>query len=403
MHSLLRNRNSMLETDVIDFTQELVRTASPSLEEEGVAARVEAKMQEAGYDEVLRDDAGNVVGIMHGRDSGPVLLLNCHMDTADVGREPSAEDGRVVDGRLVGSGASDCKSGLAAQIFAGLLLKRSLLPLEGSLVVAATVAQENGGSAGVRALLGQTLRELQMTPTYAILGDPTDLGLYYGHDGWAELEVRVESANPFHVDDAVAAIVQDLNSSHRVMHKGPAALAVHNPRFADVSGHRRATIQVDRRLNAAEELEEMLHQMKHNASLAAGGTAAVAVDVAVRQEKQQLYTGRTTLVQRITNAWSIDPFHTLMERSRQALAAANCNVRPGKWELGRPGMGTAGGVLVTDFQIPTIGYGPGSENAAHTAEEDIAVAKIPEAVLGTAVIAHSLIGVPVYGWTSDEI
>ncbi len=147
----------------------------------------------------------------------------------------------------------------------------------------------------------------------------------------------------------------------------------------------------------------MRHGMKPNASLAAGGTAAMAVDVAVRQEKQQLYTGRTTLVQRITNAWAIDPFHALMERSRQALAAAKCTVRPGKWELGRPGMGTAGGVLVNEFQIPTIGYGPGSENAAHTTEESIEVEKIPEAVLGTAVIAHSLIGVPVYGWTSDEI
>ena len=39
------------------------------------------------------------------------------------------------NGRLYGLGAADCKGGLAAQIFAGALLERSMLPLRGNLVV----------------------------------------------------------------------------------------------------------------------------------------------------------------------------------------------------------------------------------------------------------------------------
>ena len=92
-----------------------------------------------------------------------------------------------------------------------------------------------------------------------------------------------------------------------------------------------------------------------------------------------------------------------MERSRHALAAAGCRVNPGKWTLGRLGMGTAGGHLVTDYGVPTICYGPGLEEAAHTANEYVETGMIAEAVYGTASIVHSLVGIPVFGWTSDEI
>jgi len=50
------------------------------------------------------------------------------MDTVPVGSEDAWEDnpfsGKVEAGKLFGRGASDCKGGLAAQIYAGALLKR---------------------------------------------------------------------------------------------------------------------------------------------------------------------------------------------------------------------------------------------------------------------------------------
>jgi len=409
VHALLRSKNEGLKEDVIRFAQQLVQTPSLSLEESEVAKLVQDKMQDVGFDRVFRDDSGNVVGILFGREAAPTVLLNCHMDTVPANQEGPWDDtphsGRIKNGRLCGLGAADCKGGLAAQVYAGALLKRSLLPLRGNLVVAATVAEENGGSAGMRALLEHTLPEIHMTPTYAILGESTALGLYYGHDGCLRLEVRVAGANPFHVDDAARAIFSDLESAYGTARESRQleTVAVYPPCFEDGSGIRRATIRMDRRLSPAEDVGEVLHQMKHSASRAAQPVGPVALDVAVRQESHRLYTGRTTLVRHVTNAWSTDPFCALMERARQSLAAAGCEVRPGKWQLGRLGMGTAGSVLVREFDIPTIGYGPGKEDVAHAPGEYVEIDKVTEAVYGTAAIVHGLIGVPVCGWTSDEI
>ena len=53
---------------------------------------------------------------------------------------------------------------------------------------------ENGASIGVRGLIEQTLPELKLKPDYAILGEPTGLGLYYGHDGWIEVDLQRPTA-----------------------------------------------------------------------------------------------------------------------------------------------------------------------------------------------------------------
>ena len=82
---------------------------------------------------------------------------------------------------------------------------------------------------------------------------------------------------------------------------------------------------------------------------------------------------------------------------------AQLSVRAGKWELSRFGMGTAGSVTTNTFDLPTIGYGPGNERAAHASGEHVSLDSITKAVYGTASIVHGLIGIPVFGWSSGEI
>jgi acetylornithine deacetylase/succinyl-diaminopimelate desuccinylase-like protein len=406
MYRMLKAKTQGLQNDVVDLTRELIQTPSASFEESAAAEVVERSMKQLGYNKVFRDEAGNVVGIISGIEGGSSALLTGHLDTVPPGDEQNwthkPYSGDVADGAVHGVGAADCKGGIAAQVYAGALLKRSLLPLKGDLVVAATVAEANGRSIGVRTLMEKTLPDLGISPQCAILGEPTGLGLYYGHDGWMEVEVTVQGANPFIVDDAADAIYHSFEEE-AVPDGGMESLTVQPPSFGDEGGVRTATIGIARRLRQTEAAQDVITGIRRKTDDLARPIGAVAVDVAVRRENRRLYTGQTTVLRQVTHAWMTDPFCPEMDRARQSLAAAGVDAKPARWELGRLGMGTAGSVFVNKYGIPAIGFGPGTEDQAHAAGEHVRIDRLADAVYGTAAIAHGLVGIPVFGWDIDEI
>ena len=406
MYRILKDKLDGIHEDAVDFAKRLVETGSESLHEAGAADLIEKELASGGYDEVFRDECGNVVGIMAGREGKPVILLNSHMDTVS---KPAGGGGKnatgIEDGKLYGLGAADCKGGLAAQVYAGILLKRCLLPLKGTLIVAATVAEENGLSLGVRELIGHTLKRKMLGPDFAILGEPTGLGLYYGHDGWAEVDVKIEGQDPFNVDDAVESIISEMDD------KKALAAEIHSENIRRVSAPvfrnnrfgRSASFRMACRVSGQDEIPGMVSNIAHSVRKSAESAGNVAVDVAVCSEKQKLYTGQVRSVRRIVKAWQTDPFNPMLVRVSQAMEAAGCAVHPGKWRLGRLGMGTAGSVLVQEYSIPSVGFGPGLEDQAHAAGEYVGLDAIRQAIYGTAAMAHALVGIPVCGWTSDDI
>jgi acetylornithine deacetylase/succinyl-diaminopimelate desuccinylase-like protein len=405
MYGILKGKTTGLRDDALLFAQKLIQTPSESLQEEAVADLVENEMRAIGYDQVVRDKCGNVTGILFGREAAPTVLLNSHMDTVRP-ETPEKWSSPVYDGArngdvLHGLGAADCKGGLAAQVYTGALLRRSLLPLRGNLIVTASVAEENGVGIGVRGLIEQTLPALKLKPDYAILGEPTSLGLYYGHDGWVEMDIRIESSSPDLLENTERTIIRDCmavsgtNAGKQIEKMEPVLTSSDSKSCRD--------LRLMHRISEGSNAGIVLEQVRHDVQLAAHPSPAVNVAVTLHEERQQLHSGYVRTVRRISNAWSTDPFSRLIERARQSLSAAGCEVRPGKWMLGRLGMGTVGGVLVNEYGIPTIGYGPGNENQAHAVDEQVSCENIMQALYGTGAMVHALIGVPVCGWTTDEI
>jgi acetylornithine deacetylase/succinyl-diaminopimelate desuccinylase-like protein len=405
MYDLLKNKLEGLQGEMVAFAQDLLRTRSRSGDESKTAELVVNQMHALAFDDVSTDELGNVVGVIHGVEEGPTLMLASHMDTVGTGNlstwTESPWSGRIENGRLHGLGAADCKGGLAAQVFAAGLIKRSLLPLRGKLVVAATVLEENGISIGMRGLLSHTLKDMGLVPEYAVLGEPTDLGLYYGHDGRAEMEITVRGINPFRVSDAAELVARAFNDSGH--DSSVEDVAVGDTRYEDGPGYRQAIIALERRLGSNDEVNHMVARMRGEAVRAASSIGAVDVEVCVRERNEVMPSGLVVNAKRVTQAWTTDPFSPLLSRARQALSAAGCEVRPGRWKLARLGMGTAGSLLVNEHNIATIGYGPGHEEQAHREGESVAISKLIACMYGTAAIAHSLVGIPVFGWIPDSL
>ncbi|MDM5186955.1 acetylornithine deacetylase [Bacillus sp. DX4.1] len=92
----------------------------------------------------------NVVGVKKGTagDSHKSLIINGHMDVAEVSQGESWETGPfepfVREGWLVGRGAADMKGGIAGALFAIQLLQEAGIELPGDLIFQSVIGEEVG-------------------------------------------------------------------------------------------------------------------------------------------------------------------------------------------------------------------------------------------------------------------
>ncbi len=405
MYRELREQSKLAEEDLVRVTRELIRIPSHGFRERAVADRIENLLEGMEYDLVYRDEVGNVVAVLTGDEEGPTILLSSHMDTALPEDEEafthSPYSGRLEGGRIYGLGATDGKAGLAAQIYAGHVLATGPVLSRGTLVFAATVANENGCGVGLRYLLQDSLPKLGITPDIAILGEPTNLTICRGHDGWAEIVVHIEGATSCNVTRGTDLVFQSLRRTASVcsLHGTRDVMSVTPPKYDGPLDGRGATIEVHRRLYAGELPERCAHWVEKRILNGTELETDVSVHVAVRTERRRFYSGQTATVLRSCAPWLPDRSESVLLQAHkilQDIGPWHSGIRT--WPDARLGMGTPGGMLTGDYQIPTFAFGPGEARLAHTPVESVAVDRLVDAVLGTAVLAHDLIGAARFGW-----
>lgn len=390
MYSLLRQKASVLEPDLNQLACKLVATSSPSFSEGRVADIVVSALDSLCYDRVFKDNAGNVVGCIFGRNYNPTLLLVSHLDThSDFSKLHKCG---LEDGRLYGVGASDCKGGLAAQIYAGRLLKECF-PMYGNLILVSTVAQQSGCSAGIRQFLKETLPSIGLKPSFALLGEPTDLGLYYGHDGWMCIEHILASEDKARLEACARELCLFLSkgassSSEDLLEE----VSVSDPLYSSDKLGTRCVIGIMQRLRDKSEPVFLLRRYRETARLICKQFGVRLISSAIKRRSITEENGFTLRARQVSVPWMTDPLNSFFEEARLALRAADCKIKGGIWQLKSLGMGTAGSVLVNEYSIPTIGYGPG--NMSCSSEEYVKIKDLNEAFFGTAVIAHRLLGIP---------
>jgi putative selenium metabolism hydrolase len=388
---------------MIAFLQDLVRIPSYSTAEKALAERLAQEMQRVGFRDVHLDRIGNVVGRIadrgrSGAGGGRVLLYDGHMDIVGVGDRSAWQHdpfgAEIVDGNLYGRGASDMKGALAAMVYGAKVLVDRNVPLRGELVVVGVVQEEPCEGLGIRVLI----EEEGLVPDAVVLGEATDLQISRGQRGRMEVDVAVHgrschAAAPHLGQNAIYAAARlvfglEMLSAQLAQDRflGPGTLAV--TYIESTAGSRNVvpdscTFCIDRRLTLGETEAKALAEIQGILL-----REDVKATLTIPEYRAVSFTGYEARAKAYFAPWALDRDHPLVQQVSRAVRA-ELGYRPTitKWDFSTDGvytMGVAG--------IPTVGFGPGEEQYAHTADERIRLDDVALAAQGYARIATEVLG-----------
>jgi putative selenium metabolism hydrolase len=367
-----------------DFLRDLIATKSLSAGERAVVERIRDEMLAVGFDEVKFDGFGNVLGRVG---SGPrVIAMDAHVDTVDSGdlslwsRDPW--DPLEKDGILYGRGASDQKGGMAAMVYAGKLIKELGLAGDASVWMVGSVMEEDCDGLCWQYIL----REKVLAPEVVVITEPTNLQLYRGHRGRMEIEVETKGlschgsapergVNAVYKMAPIIAGVEGMGARFRTdPFLGQGSVTISEVRSTSPSLCAVAdscTIHLDRRLTFGETEESALAEIR---SLEA--VIRAEAQVRVLDYEQQGWTGLVYPTRKYYPSWATPEDHASVQaaiEAHQGLFGKPPTV--GRWTFSTNGVATAG-----MFGVPTLGFGPGNEQYAHSPQDQIPVAHLEVAM-----------------------
>ncbi|RMF85460.1 MAG: M20/M25/M40 family metallo-hydrolase, partial [Nitrospinota bacterium] len=209
---------------LVAFAQQLIKTESLSGREGEVARLVQQQMHALGYDEVLIDAYGSVIGVIRGQGE-KTILFDAHMDTVPV---PNPDEwhfppfgAESVSDRIYGRGSADMKGALAAMVMAAGALAREKHRLAGNIVVTATTWEEffEGYTLG-KAL--DLLKTRSLYPSAVVIGEATHLAIARGQRGRGEVLLKTygkpaHASQPqlgIHAVEKILPLLQHILSLH---------------------------------------------------------------------------------------------------------------------------------------------------------------------------------------------
>ncbi len=361
---------------ITQFFRDIVAIPSMDSQIKLVGERIGAEMTRLKYDEVRFDRMGNILGRIG--NGARVLVYDSHIDTVAVGDlkrwhwDPFK--GKVENGNLYARGACDEKGSTPGMVY-GFALARDLGLLEGFTAYYFGNMEEACDGIAPNAFVEV---DPKVRPDFVVIGEPTKMQVYRGHKGRVELRVTAhgKSAHAAHHylgDNAVYKLIdiikgiQDLDArlhTDEFLGKGTITVTDAEVHTASINAvPERFTIFLDRRLTFGESRAEAFAQVF---ALVPDGIFE-DIEVAELSYREPSYTGFEFPVSKFYPAWALEEDHPLVQAGQKTAQALWNESRPtGKW-----GFSTNGTYWAGKAKIPSIGFGPGEEEWAHTMEEHI--------------------------------
>jgi len=387
----IQSRVNASREELIQFMLEVCEIPSMNSKIGPVGERVQAEMKKLGFDEVRFDKMGNTIGrIGNGK---RVIVYDSHIDTVGVG-DPSEWKwdpfkGKIEDGILYARGACDEKGSTPGMIY-GLAMARELGLLDGW-----TAYYFGNMEEWCDGIAPNTFVEVdpKVKPDFVVIGEPTKMLTYRGHKGRLEMKVtakgRSAHAASNHLGDnaiykllPIIAGIRDLEpqlGDHEFLGHGKITVSdmlVQTPSINAVPDQ--AVIFVDRRMTFGETKEGVRAQVE--ALIPAEYKATVKLEELFYDEPS--YTGFVFPVDKYFPAWALDEDHALVRAGQLARERIGLPSAPsGKWNFSTNGIYWAG-----KAGIPSIGFGPGDEETAHTVNDSVSLEDMVKATEFYAIL-----------------
>jgi putative selenium metabolism hydrolase len=367
------------------FLADLIERPSLSRREDDVVQRIGEEMTARGFDEVVVDGLGSVVGRIG---DGPVkLVYDSHIDVVDTGdlsqwaSHPFTAD--VRGGVMYGRGASDNKAAIATMVPGAALLKQ--LGVDTSrftLYVIGTVQEEDCDGLALEHILTNVIPR----PELVVLGEATNLRVYRGHRGRAEFAVHTKglASHASAPDRGVNAIykmapvveqIEALNerlASDPFLGKGTVVVSkieALTPSLNAVPDG--CTIYLDRRLTIGESVESARAELEALPAVQSG-----EAEIELLTYTGEAYTGLSMTTDKYFPTWVTPEDHPSVQAAVEAGVRALGTGPPiGRWVFSTNGVASAG-----KLGIPTIGFGPANEVYAHSPQDQVPLDHLAPAV-----------------------
>jgi acetylornithine deacetylase/succinyl-diaminopimelate desuccinylase family protein len=346
---------------LINLTKELIRINSenPPGRELEIANFVLLIMRQVGFKIIksyaFEKNRPNVIGVLKGKRSTKVLLLSPHLDTVPAGKNWKHNPFKPVllQDKLFGRGATDCKGNLAVCLEVCRSLIEDNFKPKFDLIIAATADEETGSKLGMIKLLDKKI----LKPDFALILDSDDFRVIICQKGLIHFKVKIFGikAHGAYPDRGVNAIeiasrvICDLKNLDFKFNKHP-FLKAPTVNIGKISGGEKVNIVAD--FCEFEVDLRFLPGMKP-------GVILKHIKKIIRSRAKRF----SLQVDSIQQPYEISKNHYLIK------GLLNSDRR---FNLG----GSEGATVITFFKkhnIPAAATGFGSSGCAHTADEFVSV------------------------------
>ena len=378
---------------IIQFLRDICAIPSMDGQIGPVGERVAEELRTLGFDEVRFDRMGNILGRLG---HGPTAIVyDSHIDTVGIG-DPAAWQwnpfqGKVEDGVLYARGACDEKGSTPGMVY-GIALGCNLGLIARDQYTMYYFGNMEEWCDGI-APNSFVAVDPHVRPDFVVIGEPTRMQVYRGHKGRLELKITAKGKSAHAAsnqlgDNAIYKLLPIIDAiskleprlgDHAFLGHGKITVSdmqVKTPSINAVPDE--CTIFIDRRMTFGETKEAVRKQVEE--LIPAEFKDSVKLEELFYDEPS--YTGFVFPVDKYFPAWALEEDHPLVKAGQDARTQIGLpDAASGKWNFSTNGIYWAG-----KAGIPSIGFGPGDEETAHTVRDSVSLEDMVKATEFYAIL-----------------